>query len=237
MSDMQSARKVVSNPRESRNGNGWSAPPVVHAVADSESSAVRVRPNPFASMSGSPVKPLSFDDLSARRDDGETKNFSVPPELIALARANRAGRGHAGVLTPLAPKPTDEVVVVMPPAPAPLVSFSDEPSAMGEPAVASPLQPSEAVFDEPSAVEESGPRMIQAFLQAPGRSPGHALPPALPVAAAAPELEISPSSEVTAKGAGRSALRAYAPFFTATLVIGAYVTICYFANALIASLP
>jgi hypothetical protein len=34
-----------------------------------------------------------------------------------------------------------------------------------------------------------------------------------------------------------SPLRAYAPFFTAAAIVGAYVGLCYFANALIAWLP
>jgi hypothetical protein len=243
MSDMQRARKIDSSPSHARDGSGWSAPPVAHSVADDDSFAEHTRPNPFSSTSGrSGVKKmLSFEELS-RRDDNETKNFSVPPELIALARANRAGRGHAGTLTPLAPKPTDEVVVVVPPAPAPLLmasfvaSVSDEPPSVPERALEAAEPPSPAQGERSSA-EESGPREIQASRRAPSPSHRYELAPSLPAAAPAAELEASPSSAVTPGSAGRSALRTYAPFLSATLVVGAYVALCYVANALLASLP
>lgn len=193
-------------------------------------------------MSGNTAvkKILSFDELS-RRDDNKTKNFSVPPELIALARANLADRGHAGTLTPLAPKPTDEVVVVMPPAPAPLVAsvvapVSAELASVREHAWAAAEPPSPA-FGESFATEGSGPREIPALRHAPMASDRYELAPSLRVAAATAESDASPSSEVTPGSAGRSALRTYAPFLSATLVVGGYVALCYFANAMIASLP
>jgi hypothetical protein len=186
-------------------------------------------------------KVLSFEELS-RRDDNETKNFSVPPELIALARANHAGRGHAGTLTPLAPKPTDEIVVVMPSAPAPPVveSFvapvNNELTSAREPAWPAAVQPS-PVFGEPFIAEGSGPREIQGLRRAPIPSDRHERTPSLRLAVPTIEVDAGPSSEVTPASAGRSALRTYAPFLSATLVIGAYVGLCYFANALIATLP
>jgi hypothetical protein len=121
MSDMHSARKAVSNPAAPSQANAWSVPPVAHRDAEPISVA-RKSSNPFASMSGerAKVEAVSWDELATVRDlEGETKNFKVPRELMEMARANRVARRRAPVRTPLVPKPTLEMAIVVPRAAMP----------------------------------------------------------------------------------------------------------------------
>jgi hypothetical protein len=54
--------------------------------------------NPFASLAGSEAD-----------DDGATKAYQVPRELIELARANADSPSSGGTLTPIAPRPNAEL--------------------------------------------------------------------------------------------------------------------------------
>src|SRR5690349_18108757 len=102
MSDIQRASKAL--PKSSSPDTG------VFSVRGSSSAGqplrtpMRPAASPFTGFGSEPQK-TSWEELARERDpDGETKNYSVPPELIELARANRKGRGQVGTLTPLAPK-------------------------------------------------------------------------------------------------------------------------------------
>jgi hypothetical protein len=143
MSDIQRASKALSKSSSPATG--------VFSVRGTPSSGqpahapMQPAANAFSGF-GSEPKRASWDELSRERDpDGETKNYSVPPELIALARANRKGRGEVGTLTPLAPKPAQDVVVVIPAA-SPLAldlqpsSSPEADSALQAPSVPIPLE-------------------------------------------------------------------------------------------------
>jgi hypothetical protein len=142
MSDIQRASKVPS--KSSSNPDTGVFP----ARSESGVSPARTPLRPasgFSSSFSSDEKKASWDELSRERDpDGETKNYSVPPELIALARANYRDRDEVGTLTPLAPKPLQDVVVVVPTA-APLgldiraLRESDPEGSLQAPSVPIPL--------------------------------------------------------------------------------------------------
>jgi hypothetical protein len=143
MSDIQRASKAHS--KSSSPATGVFSVRGTPGAGQPSHGPMRSAANAFSGFSSEPKK-TSWDELSRERDpDGETKNYSVPPELIELARANRKGRGQVGTLTPLAPKPEQNVVVVVPAA-SPLTlelqpSSSPEPeSALQAPSVPIPLE-------------------------------------------------------------------------------------------------
>jgi len=119
----------------------------------------------------------SWEELAREGDDGATKNYSVPPELIELARANRKARGQVGTLTPLAPKPSQDVVVVVP-----AVSPVSADIRAGE-AANSPQAPSVPVPPEGSGDPDSGRTVVAAAGYAAAASQR---PPAMPASAMSP---------------------------------------------------
>jgi hypothetical protein len=265
MSDIQRASKARSKSSSPATG--------VFSVRGASDSG-RPAANAFSGFSSEPKK-TSWDELSRERDpDGETKNYSVPPELIELARANRKGRGQVGTLTPLAPKPAQDVVVVVPPA-APLaldlqLSSSAEPeSALQAPSVPIPL---DASSHDPESARTAiqGKGNLELALAAPSSA---AAPSALAelvrteLATAASDGEIDsresasvrPSSRrssrrprrslriampADAAAAARAAASAptpplhnYLAYATGAVIVGGYVALCYYANALLAGVP
>lgn len=227
---------------------------------------MRPAASPFAGFSSEPKK-TSWDELSRERDtDGETKNYSVPPELIELARANRKGRGQVGTLTPLAPKPLQDVVVVVPVA-SPL-ALGIEPEGLADP---------ESALQAPSvpiALEGSShdPESARTAIQGKGNiEPARAALPEPSASAAALHGESAPVAEssadsrdstsarrssrrgrrslrielpVEAAAAARAATNApasrsqtYRACVAGALLVGAYIVLCYYANAILAGLP
>jgi hypothetical protein len=226
MAGNQSASKSVSR------NDGWSSQPVAKANRSSERSG---------------VQQVSWEDLARLREQGDdqTKNYQVPQELIELARANRKGRGSVGTLTPVAPRPVaaeavDVVVPATASAPlmeseaaneglsAPPVAFDEPtPSALARVAVESAIVARDPSRDEfgaaPSVSVESETYLADELPEEPGVAPqGEAV--AEPVAASQPDP-------------APSRLREYAPVLTGTAIVGAYVALCYLANALFSSLP
>lgn len=243
---------------------------------------MRPAANPFSGFGGEP-KRTSWDALSRERDpDGETKNYSVPPELIELARANRRGRGQVGALTPLAPKPEQDVVVVVP-ADSPLAldlqsaSLAEPESALQAPSV--PIPPEGSSHDPESArTAIQGKGNLELALAA-SLSPDAPSSAPLTPAASSPLAEMMrrelaaaesgldssesaggrpssrrssrrprrslrieiPSRAVTDARAAASAqsprLHTYVAFATGAVIVGGYVLLCYYANALLAGLP
>jgi hypothetical protein len=212
MSDMH-ARKTLSTVT-AVHATGWSAPPVAALPRNGFEPAGSER---------SGVKTLSWDELSRARDlDAETLNFKVPPELIEMARSNRPARGRVEVITPLAPRPTREVMVVVPPAP--LALELDEALASDS---APPVALEDAEGFEPIITFEGDPELSFLPEVAPGTEryePG--------AQASSHADEASPDS-----GLEPSRLRAYRPFFVGVALVVGYIALCYFANALLASLP
>jgi hypothetical protein len=271
MSDIQRASKALSKSASPATG--------VFSVRGASNSG-RPAANAFSGFSSEPKK-TSWDELSRERDpDGETKNYSVPPELIELARANRKGRGQVGTLTPLAPKPAQDVVVVVPPA-SPLaldllLSSSAEPeSALQAPSVPIPLDGSS--HDPESArtsIQGKGnlelalaaPASAAAPVSAPSPSP---LPETMrtELAADASDSEVDPSESASVRPSSRRSsrrprrslriamptdtaaaaraaasaptppLHTYLAYATGAVLIGGYVALCYYANALLAGVP
>jgi hypothetical protein len=224
--------------------------------------------NAFSGFSNAPRNP--WGALSRERDaDGETKNYSVPPELIELARANRKARGQAGTLTPLAPKPAQDVVVVVPaPAPlardiAPAASSQPESPAEGAPATQpvpmSPLaemmraelaaaagehQPNEESASVPSSSAQSSstqpssarPSSPQPSSTQPSSSPRRSSRRAR----RSLRVEIPVEATVAARAAAAAEtprLHSYLAYATGVVVVGGYITLCYYANALLSGVP
>jgi hypothetical protein len=224
----------------------------VFSVAGASSSGRTA--NPFSGFS-TEQKRASWDELS-RDPDGETKNYSVPPELIELARANHKERGQVGTLTPLAPKPARDVVVAVPPAPPLalelLLSSSPEPeSALQAPSV-------------PIALDGSShdPESARTAIQGKGN-----LELALAASMPAPRGDVDSSESASVRPSGRRSSRrprrslriampadtvaaaraaasapppqqhTYLAYATGVVIIGGYVALCYYANALLSGLP
>jgi hypothetical protein len=256
---------------------------------------MRPAANAFSGFSTTPRK-ASWDELSREREaDGETKNYSVPPELIELARANRKGRGQVGTLTPLAPKPPQDVVVVVPAA-APLAR--DIASASGSAPESSSRAPSVPIPDGASSDDPDSARtavyaagQAERAMLASSREGAPVTPSPVPtsplaelmraeLAAAAGDGERQPGDEssggqpssaqpssaqpsssprrssrrarrssrvempVEATIAARAAAAAetpriysYVAYATGAVLVGGYITLCYYANALLSGLP
>jgi hypothetical protein len=273
MSDIQRAPKALSKSASPATG--------VFSVRGASNSG-RPAANAFSGFSSEPKK-TSWDELSRERDpDGETKNYSVPPELIELARANRKGRGQVGTLTPLAPKPAQDVVVVVPPA-SPLaldlqLSSSAEPeSALQAPSVPIPLDGS-SHDPESARTAIQGKGNLELALAAPASTPAPVSAPSpspspLPemmrteLAADASDSEVDPSESASVRPSSRRSSRrprrslriampadtaaaaraaasaptppqhTYLAYATGAVLIGGYVALCYYANALLAGVP
>jgi hypothetical protein len=271
MSDIQRASKARSKSSSPATG--------VFSVRGASDSG-RPAANAFSGFSSEPKK-TSWDELSRERDpDGETKNYSVPPELIELARANRKGRGQVGTLTPLAPKPAQDVVVVVPPA-SPLaldlqLSSSAEPeSALQAPSVPIPLDGS-SHDPESARTAIQGKGNLELALAAPASTPAPVSAPSpspLPemmrteLAADASDSEVDPSESASVRPSSRRSSRrprrslriampadtaaaaraaasaptppqhTYLAYATGAVLIGGYVALCYYANALLAGVP
>jgi hypothetical protein len=258
MSDSQRASKALSKPASPATG--------VFSVRSASSSG-RPAANAFSGFSSEPKK-ASWDELSRERDpDGETKNYSVPPELIELARANRKGRGQVGTLTPLAPKPAQDVVVVVPPT-SPLAldlqpSIAEPESALQAPSVPIPLDASSHDPDSArTAIQGKG--NLELALAAAAPSPLAMMMDSELAAACDSEVDSSESASVRASSrrssrrprrslriampadtaaAARAAASAppprhtYLAYATGAVLIGGYVALCYYANALLAVAP
>lgn len=256
---------------------------------------MRPATNAFSGFSTTPRK-AAWDELSREREaDGETKNYSVPPELIELARANRKGRGQVGTLTPLAPKPAQDVVVVVPAA-APLARDVAPASSAGPESSlrAPPVQiPDEGSSNEPdsartavyaagqaeramlasssegaSAARPAVPTspladIMRAELAAAAREdewqPNHESASARPCAAEPGAAEPSSSPRRSSRRARRSSrvempleatmaaraaaaaetprIHSYLAYATGAVLVGGYITLCYYANALLSGLP
>jgi hypothetical protein len=231
MAGNQSASKSVS--RSPNRNDGWSSQPVAKVNRSSERSG---------------VQQVSWEDLARLREQGDdqTKNYQVPQELIELARANRKARGSVGTLTPVAPRPVaaeavDVVVPATASAPlmdselateglsAPPVAFDEPtPSALARVAVESAIVARDPSRDEfgaaPSVSVESEPVTADELLEA-------------PAVAVSDETEVEPLAALSQPEPVRSRLGEYAPVLTGTAIVGAYVALCYLANALFSSLP
>jgi hypothetical protein len=223
MSDMHRARKATVNDR-------------VSSISGERSALSGER---------SAIQKASWQDLSeARGSDDKTKNFVVPAELIALARSNLARRAPAR--EPFAAKPTLVVPIVVPPAAIPVEKRVPTPPPAAAP-VETPVAP--PVTTLKAKVAPVHERLARASSQPPGRQPSRRPPPfepSNPLAAFQPprppafeSWRPAPASSEDAvpESGERSPLRAYAPFLTAAVIVGAYVGLCYFANTLIAWLP
>jgi hypothetical protein len=176
--------------------------------------------------------------------EDETKNFVVPDELIALARANLSGPAPARA--PFAAKPTLVVPIVVPPAAIPAEKRLPTPA---------PAAPVEARAEAPvttlkAKVAPVRERLARASSQPHGSGPSQRPPPFEPWNRPAssqpgrhpPALEAwrpapASSGESSPESGKPSPLRVYAPFLTTAVIVGAYVGLCYFANALVAWLP
>jgi hypothetical protein len=236
---------------------------------------MRPSSNVFSGFSTTPRK-ASWDDLSRGREaDGETKNYSVPPELIELARANRKGRGQVGTLTPLAPKPPEDVVVVVPAA-APLArdiapaTGSDPESSLrvGAPVMPSPVPTSplaELMRAELAAAAGDDERQPNgesmgsqpASSVAPGSvaqasvAPGSVAPGSVAQASTSPrrssrrarrslriEMPVEATTAARAAAAAETPrIYSYVAYATGAVLVGGYITLCYYANALLSGLP
>jgi hypothetical protein len=227
---------------------------------------MRPATNGFSGFSAAPKK-ASWDELAREREsDGETKNYNVPPELIELARANRKGRGQVGTLTPLAPKPPNDVVVEVPPAAplnlevapsssAPPESWSRAPSVAAPPEGANHEPDSAptviqviAAPDEPSAAEASPfAELIQSELAAGGEvqvesrdSTGVRRSSRRSVRRARRSSRVQMPLEATVAAraaAGSPRPQSYFNYATGAVLVGAYLVLCYYVNAFIAGLP
>ncbi len=233
MAGIQSASKNTFRSSDRGDGSSWSSQPVAKGIRNSERSG---------------VQSVTWDDLARLREQGDdqTKNYQVPPELIELARANRKGRGSVGTLTPVAPRPGDaeSVDVVVPAAgAAPLVEPSEVLEGLSAPPVAcDDLTPSavarvaveSAIVARGTSREEIGeaPSVTVDSERYPMEEPLAEEPGVAPLHEAAAEQEAAPASQLES-----SRLREYAPIMTGAAIIGAYVTLCYFANALFSALP
>jgi hypothetical protein len=222
--------------------------------------------NPFSGFSPTPRNPWG---ALSRDADGETKNYSVPPELIELARANRKARGQAGTLTPLAPKPSQDVVVVVPAAAplardiAPAASPRPESAAEGAPATQpvpmSPLaemmraelaaaageqQPNEEFASAPSSPAQA-PSAQSPSAQPSSTQPSSTQPSFSPRrssrrARRSLRVEIPVEATVAARAAAAAEaprLHSYLAYATGVVVVGGYITLCYYANALLSGVP
>jgi hypothetical protein len=176
--------------------------------------------------------------------EDETKNFVVPDELIALARANLSGPAPAR--TPFAAKPTLVVPIVVPPAAIPAEKRVPTPSPAA-PAHARAEAPVTTLKAKVAPVRE---RLARASSQPPSHGASRRPPPfepgsrsaALPPSRHPPALEAwhrapASSDESMSERSESSPMRAYAPFLTTAIIVGAYVGLCYLANALVAWLP
>jgi hypothetical protein len=244
MSDIQRASKARSQSASPATG--------VFSVAGASSSGRTA--NPFSGFSTEP-KRASWDELS-RDPDGETKNYSVPPELIALARANQKERGQVGTLTPLAPKPARDVVVAVPPVPPLalelLLSSSPEPeSALSAPSV--PIAPDGSSHDpesERTAIQGKGNLELALAASMPSprgdvdSSESASVRPSGRRSSRRPRRSLRIAMPADTAAAARAAASAptppqhtYLAYATGVVIIGGYVALCYYANALLSGLP
>lgn len=259
MSDMQRASKAFFK-SSSEPDTG------VFPTRASTAASARTPMRPASGFSAVPgdVKKASWDELTREREsDGETKNYSVPPELIELARRAKKGRSEVGTLTPLAPKPAQDVVVVVPAASRLVFDKQDA----GADPVSSLQAPSVQIEMEANAEPESQPTVVysEAFKAAVSSSPliGDMLETELATdqSAAAPadattvhpsssrrssrrarrsvriEMPVEASEAARAAEAASSAPKPYMPYLVGGAILGFYILLCYYGNALLAGLP
>lgn len=256
---MKSATKAISSSTSTTTTG-------VFVTRGSKAGGSRASMRPAASgFSGfsTDAKKASWDELAREREsDGETKNYDIPPELIALARATRKGRGQVGTLTPLAPKPAHEVVVVVPapspvahveaptPGPSPTLELSSvaphaaERESMRAASVPPPLPvmtsdealPAEAEPIEAAPIEaephdsfhpESERSQCRRSSRRGRRSSRVQLPHAV--------IEAAQAEAGTAVAPSR--LRRHGSFLIGAAIVGVYVVLGYYANAVLAGLP
>lgn len=264
MSDMQRASRAISTSSSTSDTGVFATAGV--SKAGREPVRTPLRPASGFSPVGGEAQKGSWEELSREREfDGETKNYSVPPELIALARANRKAR-EVGTLTPLAPKPVSEVPVVVPgpprlspdlraserpssPPPTPLSPLSPLAELMrAELAVARGAEPVEGAAGDPAIEVEAG----QAALAS---SPlGDDLPTEDELAGMvessgvrrssrrarrSSRVELPAASSAAARAATIEPGRAknYLPLALGAGIIAAYVALSYYANTLLGGLP
>lgn len=271
MSDMQSA-KAFSKSNSSHDTGVFSK----QSAAPAREPSRTPRPASGFSPFTPDAKRASWEELAREREsDGETKNYSVPPELIELARANRKARGQVGTLTPLAPKPPQEVMVVVPAAsplaldlrtgesgsvqqapsvPIPADATSADPesartvvAAAGYAASAEAASADAADAEAASADADETELASDEFAEGEGvdaehsdRVPTHTFTRRTKRRARrSSRVELPSELGAAARAVSIDPPRAkrYVPMAIGAVIVGAYVVLCYYANALLAGMP
>ncbi|HTV24361.1 MAG TPA: hypothetical protein VMG12_36965 [Polyangiaceae bacterium] len=216
----------------------------------------------FSPVSGE-VKKTSWDEMSRERDtDGETKNYSVPPELIALARNAKKNRSEVGTLTPLAPKPAQDVVVIVPAAPPIKLDAEDPASSLQAPSVSidtdhsnpEPESQPTVVYSEAfkAVVSSSAAPILGDMLGTELSDDSDSQPAPAESATVRPSssrrtsrrargslrIELPAEASDAARAADASApSKPYMAYIAGGVLVCFYVLLCYYGNALLSGLP